>query len=423
MGCGKSLCAIELLNRWQSSRVLIAAPKAVLSVWESEFAKHSPDWKVAVLNQNSVANKRLALNQIIKNNGHEKLAIVTNYESAWRQPLAQYFWDNPPQVVIMDEVHRLKSPRGQASKFFGRLAAKCERRLGLSGTPAPHSPLDFWAVYRALDPGIFGWSYTRFRAKYAIMGGFQNHQILKFVNLEELHNRVYSIAYRCLSSDVLDLPDTLEQTIFFDLSPSAAKIYKNLERDLMAEIAPDKIISVPNVLAKLLRLQQLTGGWLKADDSDRETRVDFGKADALKDLLEDMGSEPVVVFCRFIADIKAVQIVCDALKLKWAELSGKENTLDKWLAGKAQVMICQIRSGGLGIDLTRARYSIYYSTGWSLGDLEQSKARVHRPGQERRVTYYYLTAKGTVDEKIIKALGKRADLINYVIDDLRGAKP
>ena len=84
----------------------------------------------------------------------------------------------------------------------------------------------------------------------------------------------------------------------------------------MAEIAPGKVISVPNVLAKLLRLQQLTGGWLKADEATRETRVDHGKAEVLKDLLEDMGTEPVVVFARFIADIEAIKIVCEALKIK-----------------------------------------------------------------------------------------------------------
>jgi SNF2 family DNA or RNA helicase len=283
----------------------------------------------------------------------------------------------------------------------------------------PHSPLDIYAQYRFLDPKIFGFSYTRFKARYALMGGYQGYQVLKFINLDDLHQKMYSIAYRVRAEDVLDLPPVLEQTITFDLSPKAQKIYDSLEKDLMAEIGSDQVISVPSVLVKLLRLSQLTGGWVKPDEESRPERVDFGKAEVLKDLLEDMGAEPAVVFCRFHADIDAVKIVCDALKITYCELSGRENSSEKFYSGKAQVFIAQIRSGGLGIDLTRARYCIFWSTGYSLGDLEQARKRVHRPGQERPVTYYYLAAKGTIDQKIITALEKRADLISFIIDEMR----
>lgn len=419
MGVGKSLICLSLLEHWDISRALIVCPKAVMPVWESEFAKHTEGWRVEVLNQNSVANKAVAMQKALKIANGDRIAIVTNYESAWRPPLDKMFMQQPPDVLVLDESHRIKAPGGQASRYFARLGPKIRRRLALTGTPAPHSPLDLYAQYRTLDPSIFGFSFTRFRARYALLGGYGNHQILKFINLEELHEKMYRIAYRVRAEDVLDLPPVMEQTITFELSPKAQKIYRALELDLMAEIGEDKIISVPNVLTKLLRLQQLTGGWLTPDGASRPERVDHGKAEALKDLLEDMGTEPVVIFGRFHGDLDAARIVCDSLKLTHCELSGRANDSDRFHKGKAQVLIAQIRSGSLGIDLSRARYEIFYSTGVSLGDLEQAKKRVDRPGQTRPVTVYYLAGRKTVDEKIILALGKRADLVKFIIDDMR----
>ena len=78
------------------------------------------------------------------------------------------------------------------------------------------------------------------------------------------------------------------------------------------------------------------------------------------------------------------------------------------------------RSGGVGIDLTRARYSIYYSLGFSLGSYEQSLARIHRPGQTRPVEYIHLLAKDTVDEKVMAALAHRADVVNSVLQQMKG---
>jgi SNF2 family DNA or RNA helicase len=93
--------------------------------------------------------------------------------------------------------------------------------------------------------------------------------------------------------------------------------------------------------------------------------------------------------------------------------------LKRWQAGEAPVLAVQIDSGGVGIDLTRARYSIYYSLGFSLGSYEQSLARIHRPGQTRPVEYIHLLAEGTVDEKVMAALSQRANVVNAVLEQIK----
>jgi SNF2 family DNA or RNA helicase len=344
-----------------------------------------------------------------------------NYEAAWHEPLATLLMQSVPGAIILDEAHKIKAPGGKASRFLSRLGKLSRRRLALTGTPLPHSPLDCYALYRFLDPQIFGYSFVRFRSRYAVMGGFNNHEVKGWTNLEELHSKMYAIACRVRSEDVLDLPDTLDETLTFELSPRARKIYRDLEKDLVAEIESGQV-TASNAMVKVMRLQQLTGGWLSPDDPDgRPEQVDTGKAELLKELIEGMGREQVVVFCRFHRDLDSIHAVCKSLGVESTELSGRKNELSVWEQRKAQVLAVQLQSGGLGIDLSQSRYCVYFSHGWSLGDYTQSRARVHRPGQTRNVTYYHLCAAKTVDEKVMKALEKRADLVRFVVDDL-GAK-
>ena len=100
------------------------------------------------------------------------------------------------------------------------------------------------------------------------------------------------------------------------------------------------------------------------------------------------------------------------------ELSGRKRELEDWQNGKAPILAVQIQAGGSGIDLTRAAYCVYLSTGFSLGDYEQSLARVHRPGQDRTVFYYHLIAKDTVDVQVFHALRARKDAVEAVLADL-----
>ena len=418
MGAGKTRVALELLKRWESNLALVVAPKTVLQVWEREVQKHCQgQFQVKVLTGSMTLRAKQAAQNTIPRKG---TILAVNYEAVWREPLATMIKEAIPDVIILDEGHRIKAPGGKASRFLSRLGLVARRRLVLTGTPLPHSPLDAYALYRFLDPKIFGYSFTRFRARYAVMGGYGGYEVKGWQNLDELNQKMYSIACRVRTEDVLDLPETMDEVRTFTLSPKARKIYQDLEKNLLADLEQGQV-SAANVMVKLLRLQQLCGGWLAPDDGNPE-RVDNGKADLLEDIMMDMGQEQVVVFCRFHQDMESVIGICKKLDLKYAELSGRRNELGTWQEWEAQVLIAQLQSGGLGIDLTQARHCFFYSHGWSLGDYMQARARVHRPGQTRPVVYYHLVAAKTVDERVMQALEKREDLVKYVVDGLKCRK-
>jgi hypothetical protein len=432
MGTGKSLvaCAVALSlderrSRERNShpmRMMIGAPLRVLQVWLTQFARHVgiPVVIVALDEEaGSVAEKRALAAEKMKLAAAmgAPFICVINYDSAWREPFASWaeslYWD----LIIADEAHRLKTPGGKASMEFKRLRLRSGYRLALTGTPMPHGPMDIYAVFRFLDITILGPSFSAFRQKYAVMGGYQRKQITGYQHLDELEALMGRITFR-VGPEVLDLPPATEVTYYCTLNGDAARIYKDLDEDFVARVK-DGTVTAANAMVKLLRLQQVTGGCVPTDDAIPH-RVDSSKLKLLADTLEDIGmDEPVVVFCRFHADLDAVHRACEDAGHTSMELSGRRDELRRWQDGEAQVLAVQIDSGSEGVEFVRARYSIFYSIGFRLEKYEQAKKRTHRPGQTKPVTHIHLVARNTVDVKVLRAMEKRADIVQSILAEIR----
>lgn len=424
MGVGKSKISVDLAinNQWQ--RVLILCPKSVVQVWPGEFERHAAQpVGVLPLDEGTMIQRTKRLTQFLDLQAvrQEPAVVVLNYDAAWRGPLHDILLKRPWDAVICDESHRIKAPGGKAALFCSRLGDVVPRRICLTGTPLPHSPLDSYAQYRFLDKGIFGTSFVNFRARYAIMGGFSNRQVLGFQLQDDFQEKFYSIAYRVKSEDVQQLPEAIDVVRPVTLSAYARNLYDTLKKEFVVGIGEGSI-TAGNALTRLLRLQQIGSGWARKD-RDVETgaegelvQVDTAKQEALADLLEDVHEhEPIVVFCRFHHDLDAVHTVASALDRKSLELSGRKNELQEWQSGAAPILAVQIQSGGVGINLVRARYCVFYSLGFSLGEYLQARKRTHRPGQTQNVTYYHLIAKKTVDETVYAALEKRQDVVETIL--------
>jgi SNF2 family DNA or RNA helicase len=421
MGTGKSLVACMLVLALHARRVLIVCPLRVVPVWTAQFDRHVgvpvvivplDEEAGSVAQKRTLAEEKLRLAQTL---GRPFIAVI-NYDSVWRDPFASWAEKIQWDLVIPDELHRAKAANGKASLELKRLRAHASYRVGLTGTPMPHGPMDIYAQFRFLEVRIFGPSFTAFRAKYAVMGGYQRKQITGFQHLDELQQLMSRITFK-VGKEVLDLPPATEVTYHCELTGEAARIYRDLDEDFVARVK-DGTVTAANAMVKLLRLQQVTGGCVPTDDGTGH-RIDSSKPKLLADTLEDIGSEePVVVFCRFHADLDAVHEACAAMEIKSLELSGRRDEIKQWQDGAAQVLAVQIDSGGEGVDLTRARYSIFYSIGFKLGKYEQAKARTHRPGQTKPVMHIHLAARNTVDVKVMRALEKRADIVQSILAEI-----
>lgn len=424
MGTGKTKTTIDLLANRGHKKILILSPKAVVGVWPKEFARHDPVGYMPIplnIKGNLTKKTKFAEQQVQHANMYNNpYVVIVNYESAWREPFATWAaemmkWD----CVVCDESHKIKAPGGKASWFAYRMSKLTPYRVALTGTPMPHSPMDLYAQYRFVDSSIFPPSMKAFRNMYAIMGGYQNHQIVGFRNQEDMNRKFYSIAYRVKAEDVLDLPEFHDIQLEVELSPKAKKIYDAMSSALVAEVE-NGTVTAANAMVKLLRLQQITSGNVRPDESDRYETVDDSKIEALEELLDDLPmDEPIVVFVRFTEDARRVKEVIKKVRgTEAAELTGQAHEQEDFISGKKNEIVINIQSGGTGVDglQDRARYCVYYSMGFSLGDYEQSRKRLHRPGQKRTVFYYHLVAKGTVDERVYKSLDSRRNVVDYVLE-------
>ena len=394
-----------------------------MPVWPEQFARYgdgSPH--VLALGEGSIQKRAQTLSAAAQR--PEPLVVVCNYDAAWQGGLRTLLLGQRWGIVVADESHRLAAPGGRQSMFARELAKRTEHRLALTGTPLSSGPLSLYGQYRFLDPSVFSgdggngeprpMNFTQFRARYAVMGGYGNHQVFGYTRLDELSAKMYTIAYRAEAA-VLDLLPPIDERLECELEPASRKLYRELETEFVAELAAGGTVTTTNTLVKMLRLQQISSGTLP-DDNGVPRKVSTAKAGALADALDALdATEPCVVFVRFRADLDAVHEVARKQGRASLELSGRVNELARWQAGDAPVLAVQIQAGGTGIDLTRARYCILFSLGFSLAQYDQARARLHRPGQTRHVTYIHIVARGTIDDLLYRALARKANDVRSVL--------
>ena len=431
MGAGKTRGALEVMMRLGARRVLVVAPKVVVPVWSAEIAKHlgAEAPPVLALVHDGTKAKAAALA------GFDAGVVVVNYDSVWRPPLAALLVAWSPDLLILDEMHRVKSPTGRASKWLGMLARGVPARLGLTGTPLAHGPLDVWAEYRVLAPSIFPPTYGAFRTRYtrpAQRSEWGDSDVMitagrggelarwKLHNIAHLEQQLHSIAHRVRVADVLDLPESVDVVVEATLERSAQRHYTEIQHDFITAMpsSPASVVTAANAMVVALRLAQVTGGTLM-DEAGTPHVVSVAKRDALAEYLDGVGDEPVVVFGRFRADLDAIHLAAAAAGLSSSELSGRRSELAAWQAGETRVLVAQVAAGSVGIDLTRARVAVWYSLSYSLAEYVQSRARVLRPGQTRAVVFAHIVAAGTIDEDVYRALEARGDVVAAIVDRVR----
>ncbi|MEI6132411.1 MAG: DEAD/DEAH box helicase [Bacillota bacterium] len=426
MGTGKTITTIAVLGTLFAAgkikKVLIVSPLSIVGVWKEELEKFANfNYSVAVLSGTG-AKKVDMLKQLT---GTGVQIVIVNYESAWR--LEKELLEFDADIIVADEGHKIKTHNTKQAKALHKLGAKARYKMLLTGTVITNKAIDVFSQYKFVNPLIFGNSFYTFRNRYFDMTGYGSYTpVLKKSMSKELMARLHSIAFRVTKAECLDLPETTDIIRHVDLEASAMRVYKDLVKDSFAELQKGEV-TVTNVLTRLLRLSQLTGGFIGDDDGNAPQRISTAKLSALEDILEEALNEgkKLVIIARFIAELKAICKLIESKKVRYSLIMGGVKDRDEQVSQfqcdpEVQVFVGQIATAGLGITLTAASTMVFYSLDYSMSNFEQTKARIHRVGQKENCTYIYLTAKGTVDEKVLMALQSKADLARTLVDDYKG---
>lgn len=436
MGCGKTLTAIAIAGAGYQmgkvERLLIVAPTSVVAVWPKELQEYA---KFKYTCKTLLGEKKQRIKQIddlLKFPFKALKVAVINYESTWRPEILEKLKEFDADMVIADESQRIKTYDAAQSKAMHELGDQARYKLILSGTPVQTAAIDIWSQYRFLDKTVFGDNFFKFRGRYAIMGGYGNKKIVGYKDLEGLIKKEHSIAFRVTKDEALDLPEQTFETRKIQFSQKEKNLYERIKKDSYAELDGGGHITATTILTRLLRLQQLAGGFLVQDDAQKPQLVSRAKLDALADIIEDyvIGSgKKLVIFARFIAEVKAIMELADKVlpkELKQVAIYGDIKKEDRGDIvkqfqedPKTVLFIGQIDTAGTGITLTAADTCVYYSKNFNYATYSQSLSRIHRIGQRNCCTYIDLEIEGTIDELISKALSRKEDMAKTVVDNWR----
>lgn len=440
MGTGKTKVAIDWAGigfyNLDVRRVLVVAPLSVLGVWPRQIRQHLGAPSSVYRLEGSTKQRCTDLSRILRVPREDRITFVLiNYESLWREPdrgpgVEALIRKWGPDLVIFDESHRIKSPTSKQSKAAWRIAREAQQRLLLTGTPITKAPLDIFGQFRALDHNIFGENWYQFKFNFGVWIGLHRQQLIRYRNLPELIHKVRHWSFRIKKTQCLDLPEKLFVDVPVTLSPRAMSLYTQMAKESIIEIEDSlsKMTATavaPIILTKILRLTQITSGFVK--DTEGKIQVfDDSKlricSDLLDDLLED--GHKVVIFVRFIADIERIAGELVKKKVQYRILSGsvpprlRDSIMAEFQTDpKVRIFVAQIQTGSEGIELFAADAAIYYSMDNKLLHWLQSQDRLHRPGQVNNVTYYRLIVPRTVDELTYKALDDKKKIADIVIHD------
>lgn len=370
-------------------------------------------------------------------------AIITEKAFAF----ASRFLNATRAMIAVDESTRIKNHSAKRSERARQLRALAEYARIASGRPNPQSPLDFFGQMEFLRSGLLGTSsYRAFVAEYAELVDMDSYamktiisknpkaafaQIVakdevtgepRFRNLGKLQKLIAPHAYRVLKRDCLDLPDKVYQQSYFELAPAQRKAYALMDEE--QRILLDGQETPVRRLGAMTKLQQITSGFVLLDGQVlRPPQLkDNPRLDALLELVED-DDAPVIVWARFREELRVIAEALRAAGRRVVEYHGgtghkeREEAVDAFQRGDADAFVGQPQAGGIGLTLTRAEWTVYYSNDFNLETRLQSEDRNHRIGTKKSVRYVDLIAANTLDEAITRSLQRKERLGAVLLGD------
>ena len=402
VGVGKTRTALGIARALGAQKVLVLAPPVALGVWERELATWQPGvWSFASLRE------AIELPQ-------GPLLAATNYEQLLNPRRLKALQSVAWELLILDESHYVKNPHSRRTKAVQKLAAGIPRRLLLSGTPT-HGPLDYWSQYRLIAPDDPVWAqkFNDYRAKVSILGGPNNTWITGYRQhvVEQIVQENVLPYTDVVPTSVLQLPAPLESPVPLTIGREHG-VYQALKQDLIAYLDSGETVTAAHVLTKLLRLQQITSGFV-TNDEGRTEPVGTTKLDACCDLVAEREGKRIVIACNYTWEIEQLK---KRLPYGTAVIDGRTPLAERtfieqdFQAGSRPIVLLQDRAGGIAITLSKADALILFSLSQSVIQDEQMRGRVWRPGQTGHVQILPLLIKGTLDMEQYAGLRVKRDI-------------
>lgn len=462
-GTGKTKQTIDegafLFEEQEVGGMFVVAPNGVHRNWTSEeLPVHLPKRLRDRLRMHAFRTDRAstkwhqkAVRKVIDGRGFSCLTM--SYDGLMTEPgriAAKEFLLSRPLLYALDESPRIKSHDSERTMRVIASGPYAPYRRILTGTPVTNKPWDVYPQIKFIDAHFWErhdiWDFLQFTTRFGVWEkGYRfdprrkkkvSYPVLvEYRDLEYLHEILKPIASR-ITKDVLNLPPKLYSRFLFDLTPEQTRAYEELQEFAFTLLGNEGVVTAPIALTLMLRLQQITCGYLPVDmndaakllkDPDAKVRR-FHRFDpnpriiALNEICEDM-AHPALIWGRFRQDIDCICELLDQRGDSYVRYDGavgedaRARGVKEFQAGDVQYFVSNPSVGGEGLTLTAGRTSIYYSNSFKLSERLQSEDRPHRIGQKNSVTNIDLVADGTIDIGIRENLIAKHDAAAIVTGD------
>ena len=403
MGLGKTFVGAEKVWELNNNVNLVICQKSKIDDWMQHFKNHYPDYEVFDLTHKTQAitfRNRLDTKSVY--NRDVQIIGVINYDLTFRR---DWLLKISEFTMMLDESSLITNENAKRSKFI--LKMKPESVVLLSGTPTAGKYERLWSQVQLL-----GWNISKktFWNSYVDTrwvengDGFKQEVIVGYKNVEHLKKKLAQYgAVFMKTSEVIDLPEQIEQKIMFKIT----KEYKYFIKNSYLMVDDETELIGDNNLTKMLYARQLCGQYHKE------------KLEGFRDLVQST-EDRLIVFYNFTAEYEALKIIAEELERPVSVVRGGEDDRTAYEESDNSITFIQYQAGAMGGNFQKANKVVYFTLPLGKGscDLwEQSKKRVHRIGQNNTCFYYYLLVKSSIEEKNLTALQEGKELTDELFKE------
>lgn len=406
MGLGKTVTTLTAINdlmydSFEISNVLIIGPLRVArDTWPQEIRKWEHLKKLTCSVAVGTEEERIAA---LKCNADIYIINRENVDWLVESKIRDRF-----DMIVIDELSSFKNFQTKRFKAMMKLRPKAKRIVGLTGTPASNGLMDLYAEFRLLDMGErLGRFIGQFRTMYFQPDKQNGYVVYSYKPLpgaeEAIYEKISDITVSMKACDHLQMPELVSTEYTVQMSDEEQKQYKELKKELILQL-PDTEITAVNAASLSNKLSQMANGAIY-DDDENIVPIHDRKLDALEDIIESANGKPVLIAYWFKHDLKRITERLKKLKLVFQEIKTSAS-IEKWNSGKLPVALIHPASAGHGLNLqSGGNQLVWFGLTWSLELYQQTNARLWRQGQtSETVVIQHIITKGTVDERIMKAL-------------------
>lgn len=416
MGLGKSVITLTAifdltLDSFLVRKVLVIAPLRVArDTWPAELEKwdHLKGLKYTVAVGSEVQRKTALMKRA-------QVYIINRENVEWLISRSAIPFDF--DMVVIDELSSFKSHQAKRFKSLMKVRPKVNRIVGLTGTPSSNGLMDLWTQYRLLDMGQrLGRFIGRYREDYFVPDK-RNQQVIfsykpKPGAEEAIYRLISDITISMKGADYLKLPELVINEVDVKLSEKEMKILDIMKRDLITTVKGEEITAA-NAAALSGKLLQMANGAVY-DDQGTVLHIHDRKLDALEDLIEAANGKPVLIAYWFKHDLSRIQ------KRFEVEVLSTSDSIKRWNDGEITIAAIHPASAGHGLNLQAGGSTlVWFGLTWSLELYQQTNARLWRQGQKETVVIHHLISKGTIDERVMKALNDKNNTQSALIDAVK----